>query len=52
MSFLQKKLVLYLPSDGDNKDIGPNQLNPEELIGGTGANVYIMLRHVFSGEKC
>ena len=45
-----EKLVLYLPFDGDNKDIGPNQLNPEELIGGTGANVYNAPAR-FSGES-
>lgn len=42
--------MLYLPFDGDNKDIGPNQLNPEELIGGTGANVYNAPAR-FSGES-
>ena len=35
-----EKLVLYLPFDGDNKDAGPNQLNPEELTAGAGSSVY------------
>ena len=41
-----EKLVLYLPFDGDNKDAGPNQLNPEELTAGL-VPVYIILRRAF-----
>jgi PKD repeat protein len=46
---LLRKLVLYLPFDGDNKDAGPNQLNPEELTAGAGSSVYNSQAR-FSGE--
>ena len=45
-----EKLVLYLPFDGDNKDAGPNQLNPEELTAGAGSSVYNSQAR-FSGES-
>ena len=39
-----------MPFDGDNKDAGPNQLNPEELTAGAGSSVYNSQAR-FSGES-